>query len=193
MDALPPPPGYRSRSFSKAIHAVPDDSQLLAVVIGAAAGISGQLLTQLFGHLTSMIDRRYSRLSKNRERLEEMSELVTSSLEWLQTIPAANSLELVVSSKPPLKCRRIVTLASLYFPDLVDPATEYCNSLIQHYQFCLSLYNPHIPAPLGAQVELAIQRSDDPDKLRTTQMQPLRLRQLLDDAIAIHAKKYMHT
>jgi len=169
-----------------------DDSNLTAVMIGAVAGISGQLLTQLFGHVAIIIDRRYTRHSRHRERLEEMSDLVTSSLEWLQTFGAANSLEAVVSSKPPLKCRRIMTLASLYFPALVDPAREYHNSLIQYHNWCISFYDSHVPAPLGAQVQMAIQNSNTPDKLKEIQMRPLFLRQKLDDAIEAEAKKFIN-
>ena len=169
-----------------------DDSSLTAVMIGAVAGISGQLLTQLFGHVATIIDRRYARHSRHRERLEEMSELVTSSLEWLQTFPSANSLEAVASSKPPLKCRRIMTLASLYFPALVDPVTEYHNSLIQYHNWCISFYDSHVPAPLGAQVQMAIQRSNEPEKMQQLQMRPLYARQKLDDAIAEEAKKFIN-
>lgn len=169
-----------------------DDSNLTAVMIGAVAGISGQLLTQFFGHVATIIDRRYARHSRHRERLEEISELVTSSLEWLQTFPAANSLEAVASSKPPLKCRRIMTLASLYFPALVDASREYHNGLIQYHNRCISFYDPNIPAPLGAQVQMAIQRSNAPDKMQELQMRPLYLRQQLDDAIAAEAKKFVN-
>ncbi len=166
------------------------DSQLTAVIIGAGAGIAGQLLTQLCGYLTTFIDRKHERHAYFRSRLEEMSEAVTVTVDWTQSFTKANSLEAIIDSKPPAECRRLMTIASLYFPELMDPVREYCNCLIEHHNWSISFFNASAPAPLGAQIQMAILNSSKPEELKEMQMRPLYLRQSLDDAITKEAKKH---
>jgi hypothetical protein len=165
-------------------------TSLMPIVLGGAIALSGTVVSQLMGLLSSHIQRRHERDVTQRERLERMADAIGESLLWFHRIPKCKSIEEIQDQPPPPAARRAAILADLYFPDLSEPAADYANALLAYHHLVIDCFQPGRPASAGAQVVLAARSNLEIQKICEDALQ---LRVVLDKAISKEAKKYWHT
>jgi hypothetical protein len=157
--------------------------QLQAVLLGGALTLVGLLVAELRSLVVDRRQREERTMIHRREKYEEFSGVFTETLGWITHFGQSRSVQDVCSRPPPASTRRLITLATLYFPTLVDPTIEFANGLTIYYGWAIDNYRPG-PSSIGAQINSA------PDY----EVQSKRLRQLkaaLDAAITDNAPKYV--
>ena len=159
--------------------------RLLDTAIGGILALAGTGVAQWFGFHASKVERRHQYAASQRERLERISDSVAECVEWSQQVMTATSVSAIRDMHIPKQCRQMVMLAKIYFPDLVQPATEYANSLVHYHVFALKSFSPNAPpgTTIGAQMAL------NPEA-RQYENSQLLLRNKFDEAIATEAQKY---
>ena len=63
-----------------------DNGNLTAVLLGGALALAGTVISQVFGLLSGWVERRHERDVRRREKLEQMTEAVSATLPWFQSL-----------------------------------------------------------------------------------------------------------
>jgi hypothetical protein len=116
-------------------------TELYGAIIAAAAALLGVIVSQVFSILHKSAERRYERQTLLRQKFEEMSMHISSSLNWLATMHNSTSWQELVVHSQSKDARRAVTLCQLYFPELTEPVNRYIRAQISCYQHAVESYS----------------------------------------------------
>ena len=166
-----------------------EPASITGLLIGGGLTLTGIVVGQVFSLFSGNIQRRHESAVRNKQRLEKMTDLVSTSLAWFSKLSNCRSVEEYQATTPPPDVRQIVMLARLSFPSLVQPALDYAQACVNHYGVISQFFKPHVQASFGAQMVLAMQAN--PQVAKHNEEITL-LRNRLDDAIAKEGKKYLH-
>ena len=166
-----------------------ETSSVAPYLIGGGLAIAGTVISQFFGLFSGWVERRHQTALRKKQRLENMTDLVSTSLGWFRLLLMCRDIEQYKAAQPPVQVRQIVMLARLSFPSIVEPAKQFARGCIDYYGFVGACFHPATPASFGALMFLAIQNNP---ALKGRDEQILILRNNLDDAIAEEGKKYQH-
>jgi hypothetical protein len=106
---------------------------IVGAMIAGAAAICGAVVGQLFPFLSSWVDHRRKKQDHLRAKYESVALLFSKSIQWYQTVQAADSLKELQARSFPSEARELYSLCLVYFPDLREPASLYLNSMALVY------------------------------------------------------------
>jgi hypothetical protein len=104
------------------------EPNLTAALIGGGLAHSGVIIGQIFTLISGRIQRRHDRDVRQRERLEKLAEAVGATLPWYTALGKCRTLEEIKLVPPAPEARKAAMLASLYFPSLAQPATDFATA-----------------------------------------------------------------
>ena len=105
------------------------ESKLVIATISAGSAIAGSVISQFFLLIKDSLDKKHQRKILLRTKFEEFVDLVAESHEWVSSLYHLKSLE-KHSATPPIKARKAVSLAYIYFPLLREQSEKYMNSCV---------------------------------------------------------------
>jgi hypothetical protein len=165
------------------------EPNLTAALIGGGLALSGVIIGQIFTLISGRIQRRHDRDVRQRERLEKLAEAVGATLSWYTALGKCRTLEEIKLVPPAPDARKAAMLASLYFPSLAQPATDFANSLVRLHHHAIDCFALGHPVSVGASMAIVAQNNPKAKKL---QDESFHLRLALDKAIIEEAKHYSH-
>ncbi|MDQ8196369.1 hypothetical protein QEH59_18205 [Coraliomargarita sp. SDUM461004] len=161
------------------------ETSLLTTLTPAIFALIGVLIGSGLHFLGLVFDRKWKREQKLAERFEELTDLVSETLIWSQSVGNAKNLKELSSRTTSKEARRMVSLCMIYFRELEKPAKDYANCLISYFDILARSFDPAIPHTVGAQ---AVKHNEKAYMECADEI--MNLRNDLEDLIKKHSKKY---
>lgn len=161
------------------------DNGYTIALIAAGSALFGGLIPQVFGMIQLSREQKHKRNIHLRQKYEDLANHVTDSMEWVNQLGGALTLEGLSSDSVPIRARRALALASLYFPELRKYCIDYLNALVDYHVVLVDSYKT-IPSVNAAGQAVAHNKKEYLAAMSTIQ----KTRQILDEAVIRHAPIY---
>lgn len=123
-------------------------------IISALSVLSGVAISQWWVARHADVEREYKRKVLLREKYEEMMFHFSESLEYLVHLNGSRTEESVFSLAQCPSSRKALNLCLLYFPELVQVANEYVESLYSYYKCVITTYDKNDSNTAGGQANV---------------------------------------
>ena len=154
-------------------------------LIAAGSAIFGASVSQLFAMVQSNLDKKHQRHILLREKYESLAEEISLSLIWRTNDSRLAALDDINAHSVPVHARHVLTLASIYFPELIPLCADHLNSQVKFHFDMLKGFQDGIGVSAGAQA------MRNYPKAYVAALEGERVtRQKLDEAIIKYAKIY---
>jgi hypothetical protein len=159
------------------------------IILGAKIALAGALVGQLVSIVLYFLERRGRKHAILREKCELLSDYVIQGNLWFNKLTLCYSFADLNKCPPPIEATKAAMLAKLYFPELDEPATDYCNCMVKFHHYLVDSFYPMEDALPVSVVARVIGKDKETyfkwdDKITT-------LKNRLQEGIAAQAKKHL--
>lgn len=129
--------------------------EITTAIIAGVSALAGVIISQAISITLSFLDKRHQKQILLRQKYEQLMFEFQDSLSYFLAVQGCKSIEEIQEHAYSHSAGRAVSLAHLYFPSLAPVMADYQMSLISYYGSVVSVFNPHVPATAGAQLQMA--------------------------------------
>lgn len=125
--------------------------KILIAIIAASATLAGVLASQAITLFVAYRNRKHERDVLLRNKYEELMLHFSNSFSWIVHLSNSTSKADLFTKSQSADARKALSLCLLYFPDLIDDANNYINSMQEYYGFTITVFDQSIPHNAGGQ------------------------------------------
>lgn len=125
--------------------------ELTIAYIAAGSALSGVVVSQVISIGLSIFEKRHKKAVLLRQKYEELVFLFQDSLGYVQAVYNCETQSQLYQLGVCAQTNKALVLASLYFPDLVEPLSMYSDAQLSFYHSVINVYQESIGSHVGAQ------------------------------------------